>query len=340
MKRPLRSGMASVTALLAIAALTACGGQQTASSPASSGGPLTCTVDQDSRISIATGNTIGVYYVLGNAYAQQISNATGGRLKATAADTTASVANIQQLVAGKYQVAFSLFDTAADAVAGRAAFDGKPADVVALGRLYDNATHVIVRKDSQISTIPEMKGKRISTGSPNSGTEVIAKRMLAAAGLNPDRDIVAQRLDLTKTVEGMKSGTLDGFFWSGGLPTSGVTDLFTTAGDKVTFVDPTPQLAALQKINPVYAAGTIPASVYETGTDAKTILVPNVLLVRPDLDPNIACVLTKTLVERKGELVKASPAANGINLDTIRQTAPVPVHPGATKALDDLGAAR
>ena len=340
MNRPLRPGLALVTAVLSIALLTACGGPQRAASPAATGGPLSCTITQESRIGIATGNTTGVYYVLGNAYAEQISEATGGKLKATAAETTASVANIQQLVAGNYQVAFSLFDTAADAVAGRGSFDGKPADVVALGRLYDNATHVVVRKDSQISTISEMKGKRISTGSPNSGTEVMAKRMLAAAGLSPSSDIVAQRLDLTKTVEGMKSGALDGFFWSGGLPTSGVSDLFTTAGDKVTFIDPTPELAALQKINPVYAAGTIPASVYNTGTDAKTIVVPNVLLVRADLDPNLACVLTKTLVERKDELVKANPAAKGISLETIRQTAPVPLHPGATRALDDLGAAR
>ena len=95
-----------------------CGGRQDAPS-ADSGGEITCEVGADTRVSIATGNATGVYFSLGNAYAEQISAATGGKVKATAAETGASVQNIQQLVAGNYQVAFSLADTAADAVRGQ-----------------------------------------------------------------------------------------------------------------------------------------------------------------------------------------------------------------------------
>jgi TRAP transporter TAXI family solute receptor len=108
---------------------------------------------------------------------------------------------------------------ASGAVNGQGFFDGKPQKVQALARIDPNSTQVLVRTGASINRIADMRGKRISTGSPKSGTEVIAKRLLQEAGLNPDTDVQAQRLDLAKTSDGMKSGTIDGLVWSGGLPT-------------------------------------------------------------------------------------------------------------------------
>jgi uncharacterized protein len=112
----------------------------------------------------------------------------------------------------------------------------------------------------------------------------------------------------------------------------------TTSAAKVQFLDITPLLPEMQKINPVYEEGTIPAATCKTAADVKTIVVPNVLLVREDLDANVACVLTKTLFDRKPQLEQASAAAKEISLDTARKTDPVVLHGGAVKALDDLGA--
>ncbi|MER7279747.1 TAXI family TRAP transporter solute-binding subunit [Dactylosporangium sp. NPDC000244] len=337
--RTLNALCATAVLLMGVAG---CGGRQTpagTSESAAAGAAADCTVKTDTRISIATGNTTGVYYVVGNAFAEQVTKATGNKVKATAAETQASVGNIQSLDKGDYQVAFSLFDTAADAVQGTGSF-GKPVRIAALGRIYDNSTHVVVRADAGINSIADMRGKRISTGSPKSGTEVIAQRLLKAAGLDPDKDIQPQRLDLAKTTDGMKAATVDGFFWSGGLPTSGVTDLFTTAGDKVRFLDIDALLPKMRQVSPAYQAGTIPAATYRTAADVKTIVVPNVLLVRSDMDAGLACVLTRTLVEKREELAKANPAAKGITLETVRKTDPVPLHPGAAAALDTLGAAK
>ena len=317
-------------------ALAGCGGRQDNQST-DTGAQISCAVETDTRISIATGNTTGVYFALGNAYAEQISQATGGKVKATAAETGASVQNIQQLVAGSYQVAFSLADTAADAVQGKDSFD-KPQPVQALARIYSNSTQVLARNGSGITTVADMKGKRVSTGSPKSGTEVIAQRVLRAAGLDPDKDISAQRLDLTKTVDGMKDGSIDAMFFSGGLPTPGITDLMTTAKDKVSFVDISPLLGEMKKTNAVYDEGVIPADIYKTPADVKTIVVPNVLLVKDDIDANLACVLTKALYDKQPELVKANNAARGITLDVARKTDPVKLHRGAEKALDTLNA--
>ncbi len=325
------------TGMLIGTAATGCGGRQDAPS-ADTGGEVTCEVTADTRVAIATGNATGVYFSLGNAYAEQISTASGGTVKATAAETGASVQNIQQLVGGTYQVAFSLADSAADAVQGKGSFDGKEQPVQALSRIYPNYTQVIARNGTGISSIADMRGKRVSTGSPGSGTEVIANRLLESAGLNPDADIAAQRLDLTKTVDGMKDGSIDAMFWSGGLPTPGITDLITTRRNDVAFIDISPQLPKMQEISQVYEEGVIPAATYGLPTDTTTIVVPNMLLVRDDLDANLACVLTKTLFDNKPQLEQAVGAAKGISLDTARNTDPVPLNRGAERALDDLGA--
>ena len=331
MKKALALAVAAVGAL----ALAGCGGKQDAAST-DTGGAVTCDVANDTRIGIATGNATGVYFALGNAYAEQIG-ATGGKVKATASETGASVQNIQQLVAGEFDVAFSLADSAADAVNGTNSFTAKQ-PVQALARIHTNYTQVIVRKAAGIKDVAGMRGKRVSTGSPRSGTEVIANRVLTAAGLDPAKDVRAQRLDLAKTVDGVKDGSIDAFFWSGGLPTPGITDLMTTSAGQVEFLDVTPVLADLKKINPVYEVSTIPAATYKTAADVKTIVVPNLLLVRDNLDANVACVLTKTLFEKQPQLAQANAAGKEISLDKARKTEPVVLHRGAVKALDDLGA--
>ena len=318
--------------------LAGCGGQRGGDDGGEAASePTTCTVESDARLSIATGNTTGVYYSLGGALAEAIGKSSGGKLKATAAETSASLQNIQQLVAGTHQVAFSLADTAADAAEGKESFDS-PQPIAALARLYPNYTQVVARSDAGINSIADMRGKRVSTGAPNSGTEVIANRMLNAAGLDPNKDIQAQRTELGKTVEGMKDGSIDAMFWSGGLPTSGITDLFTSQRDNVKFLDVAGTLDKLKEINTIYEEGVIPAATYKTPADVPTVVVPNLLLVNSDMDGNTACVLTKALFENKADLVKVNKAAEDINLDTARQTDPVPLHPGAKKALDELGA--
>jgi uncharacterized protein len=327
----LLSTVAVVAATLVVAA---CGGRQ---QPAAAPGPTAASSCEASsgQITIATGNATGVYYALGGGLASLISQNTA--LKATAAETGASVQNIQQLVAGEYNIAFSLADTAADAVRGQGAFTA-PQQVQALARIYSNYTHVIVQRSSGITTMADFRGKRISTGSPKSGTEVIANRLLQAAGLDPEKDVQPQRLELGKTVDAMKDGSIDGFVWSGGLPTGGVTDLFTSAGDRVEFIDIGDLLPKMKEINPVYAEGTVPASAYRTPSDVRTIVVPNLLLVRTDMPANDACAITRLMFDKKAELEKVHPAAKELDPRVAVDTAPVELAPGARTALQQLGA--
>ncbi|MFF1817127.1 TAXI family TRAP transporter solute-binding subunit [Kribbella sp. NPDC058245] len=315
-----------VVALAAAASLVACGGQRDPSGSGTAAG---------GRLTIATGNTTGVYYQLGGALASVISQKVSG-YRATASETGASVQNIQGLVGGNYDIAFSLGDTAADAVKGENSFQSKQ-DVVALTRLYNNYTQVAVRTSANINSIADLKGKRVSTGSPNSGTEVIARRLLEAAGLDAAKDVTAQRLGLPESVDAMKSGSIDALVWSGGLPTGGITDLTTSLGKGVKLLPITDLLPKMtEKYGSVYSAAPIPAATYKQPADVATIVVPNVLLVRKDMKDELAEQLTKTLYENLDALIAVNAAAKGITKEDAAKTDPVPLHPGAQKALDAL----
>jgi TRAP transporter TAXI family solute receptor len=136
----------------------------------------------------------------------------------------------------------------------------------------------------------------------------------------------------------MKDGSIQGMFWSGGLPTAGVKDLMASLGGRVTFLPLTKELPLLQqKYGDAYLPATIPPAAYGT-TEIATIAVPNYLLVRDDMSDDLAGGLARLIFERKAELEKIHPEAENITLARALKTGDVPVHPGAEKVLKELGA--
>jgi TRAP transporter TAXI family solute receptor len=316
----------AVLVLLALTlALTGCGGQREESSPGSGG-----------RLTIATGNTTGVYYILGGGIAKVISSDLEG-YRATAEATKASKENIDRVVSGQNDIAFSLADTASDAALGVHTYTEEQ-PVRALLRIYPNTTHVVARTDSGIRSVADLRGKSVSTGSPGSGTEVIATRLLAANGLTP-ADVEQKKASLPETVDGMKDGSIDAMVWSGGLPTAGVKDLVASLGDRVRFLDLSKELPILQReYGDAYQAGAIPPGAYGTKGTVRTIVVPNLLVVGEDMDDELAAGLVRLIFEKKAELAKIHPEAQNITLETAARTGDVRLHPGAEKALAELGA--
>ena len=322
-----RSTIRAVVALLAFAlVLTACGGKREgASNTAGEGGSIT----------FGSGVTTGVFYQLGGSMAQLISRDLPG-YRATASETGGSGQNIQGLVQGNFDIGFSAGDTAADAVAGRGTFEG-PQPVRALAQLHPGYVQILARTEAGINSIADMRGKRIAVGAPNSASETIAQRVLQAAGVDPAKDISAQRQGLTEAVEGMKDGTIDALFWGGGIPSGGVTDLTTSLRDGVHFVDATALIDKLRaEHGEVYSKGTLPAAAYNLPHDEPIIVVPNYLMVHQDFDPELARKIVRLIFEKKGELENATPAAQDIRLETASVTGPVPLHPGAAAAFEEL----
>jgi len=311
----------SVLLLAALLALAACGG-------GGGGGGA-----DSRRLSIATGGTGGVYFVYGGGLAKQISSSLDG-YEATAEVTSASVDNMTLIGDEKSALAFTLADTAGDAVQGKGTFKEKvPAQ--ALARLYTNYTQVVTVAGKGVSGIEDLKGKRVSVGSPNSGTEVIALRIMEAAGLDPDADIKRQQLGVAESVQAVKDGALDAFFWSGGLPTAAVTDLANSRKIAMLptdrYVDP-----LKQKFGDVYGESTIKGDTYKgLAGDVATVGVPNYLVVNQSMSEDLAYQLTKLLFEKKGELAQVHPEAKNLELATAQDVTPLQLHPGAKRYFDE-----
>jgi TRAP transporter TAXI family solute receptor len=288
----------------------------------------------DGRLFMATGNTTGVYYQLGGGYADIVTRYLPG-YEVRAEPTGASGENIERVASGDMDLGLTLADTASDAARGRGAFEGHPEPIRALARVYRNYTHVIARSGAGVRTVADLRGKRVSTGSPNSGTETIALRLLAAAGLDPDADVQRVRLSLPDTARALAAGTVDAMLWSGGLPTPGITDLLAGAPGQYTFVPVADLLATLNsRYGTAYSAATLPKSAYGTPADVSTIAVANLLVVNEAMPEQLAYDLTRLLFAHQAELAKVHP--EGANFDRAGgpRTDPVLLHPGARRYYD------
>src|SRR5207253_208705 len=187
---------------------------------------------QAQNLSIATGGTGGVYYPLGGGLAAVLSKYVTG-MQATAEVTGGSVANLQLIGTGKPYLAFTMADATLDAYKGQDKFTAKPAPVRTLVVLYPNRMHVVSVEGTGVNAMKDLKGKRVSTGSGGSATEVMAFRVIEAAGLDKDKDMKRERLGVAESVNAIKDRKIDAFFWVGGLPTAAVTDLANTPGVKL-----------------------------------------------------------------------------------------------------------
>src|SRR5215831_4804309 len=281
------------------------------------------------RLSVATGGTGGVYYPLGGGLANVLTKSIPG-VEATAEVTSGSVDNIKLIAADKADVALTLADTASDAYHGVAKFKQKVA-VRALAVLYANKSQWVTIDGTGVTKMEDLKGRRISTGAPGSGTETIALRMLEAYGINPEKDVRREKLSVAESVNALKDKKVDAFFWSGGVPTAAVTDLAATPGTKVKLLDHAEVLPILvKKYGPLYAKGIIPAKSYP-GQD-KNVQVIDVwnLLVAHDI--------TQVVFEHKADL--AAVHSEGANIDLSKQYelgSPIPFHPGAVRYFTEKG---
>jgi TRAP transporter TAXI family solute receptor len=281
------------------------------------------------QLHVATGATGGVYFVYGGGLGKLIGATLDG-YQATTTETTGSVANMTMIADGKADLAFTLADTAGDAVQGKGSFH-RAVPAMALARLYVNYTQVVTTADKGLHSIEDLRGKRVSTGAHPSGTEVIARRILAAAGLDPATDINAQQLGVTESVKAIEQGSLDAFFWSGGLPTAAVKDL---AADRKLVLLPTAEYVEplQQRYGQVYTTAPISGSAYEgLAGDVATIGVANFLVVPRTMNEDLAYELTRLLFQKKAELVKVHPEATNLDIATAQEVAPLELHPGARR---------
>ncbi|MGH8739373.1 MAG: TAXI family TRAP transporter solute-binding subunit [Burkholderiales bacterium] len=291
------------------------------------------------NISIATGGTGGVYYPMGGGMAAVLSKYVDG-MQATAEVTGGSVANLQLIGTGKPYIALSMNDAALDALKGQGKFQGKPVPVRTLMILYPNRMHVVTTEGTGIKTIKDLKGKRVSTGSGGSATEVMAFRVIEAAGLDKDSDLRRERLGAAESVNALKDRKIDAFFWVGGLPTAAVTDLANSPGVKIKMIDHADLVPAMnKKYGDLYVKDTIAKSVYNgMEKDNQQATVMNILVANENMDDKTAYNIVKAIFDHREELVRVHKEAANFKLENQKKDAsPLPWHAGAIKYFSEKG---
>jgi len=285
------------------------------------------------RLSIATGGTGGVYYVMGGGIAAIISKHMPNT-EATAEVTAAAVDNLKLIMTQKADVAFSTADVAYDGFRGAERFKstGK-IPIQALAMIYPSVSHIVSIEGTGIAKAADLKGKRVSTGAPGSGVEVTALKILDALQIDPNKDIRRERLGFTESVGAVKDRKLDAFFAGPGIPAAAIMDLASSPGIKIKLIHHDDLLEKInQKFGPTYFRFVIPKETYTGMTEpAPVIATGNLLVVHEKMDERIAYGIVKVIFDRRNDLIAVHKEAEKITLANAVTGSGIPFHPGAIK---------
>ncbi|MCJ8140010.1 TAXI family TRAP transporter solute-binding subunit [Falsirhodobacter halotolerans] len=302
---------------------------------------------------IGTGGTAGTYYPIGGLIANAISNPPGSRacedggscgvpgLIATAVASNGSVGNVNSINGGTLEAGFSQSDVAYWAQTGTGLWEGQPAveKLRLLANLYPESIHLVARADAGITSVADLKGKRVSLDEPGSGTLVDAKIILEAFGLS-EADISPEYLKPDQASDRMRDGAMDAFFFVGGYPAGAIAEL--ASQNDVTIVPITgPEVDALRDQYTFFAADTVPANTYDgQDADVPTISVGAQMVTSSDLSDDLAYGITKALYNENTQKLFAAGHAKGrlITLESATQGAGIPFHPGAERFYREVGA--
>ncbi|MFJ9696458.1 TAXI family TRAP transporter solute-binding subunit [Kitasatospora sp. NPDC101183] len=277
----------------------------------------------------ATGVPSGVYDRYGQMLQEHVSRAMPG-LRLALDGSEGSVDNLERVARGQDDFAIATADAVAD-------YSGpNKGRLRAIARLYDDYLQLIVPADSPVGRVADLKGKRVGVGLGQSGVNLVTKRLLTAAGLDPDHDIKPQNIGIMDSATMLRDGRLDAFFWSGGLPTSALTDLSSHMAIKVV---PLSDLSeALHKAEgggtDAYRAATMPKGTYPDAVPSDavaTVAVPNLLITRADVDQDLVEGMTKAVIDSRDQIGSKVHAAQLVDLRTAVYTDPLPLHTGASR---------
>ena len=305
---------------------------------------------ETSLFRIATGGAGGTYFPIGQAIAASISNPLEktdcapepcgvSGLLAVVQTSNGSVANIEDIQAGKIESGFSQSDVAFWGHMGSGVFKGEGANknITAIASLYTEDIHLVARKDSGIRHIGDLVGKRVSLDDPGSGTLVDARIILDAYGIS-EKDMKAQYVKPAAAIEKMREGRLDAFFTVAGYPSKAISEL--SEEGLITLIDISGPIASqLTRDNNFFSAHTIPADSYPGIGAVRTLGVSALWVVDKMASTDEVYRITKTFWENLPMIKKTGkhPKFEKINLQSAFASMSVPLHPGARKYYDEIG---
>ncbi|EEB73885.1 TAXI family TRAP transporter solute-binding subunit [Thermococcus sp. AM4] len=290
--------------------------------------------EKTQTITIYTGGTSGVYFPLGSKYAE-ILNKNG--IKAKAVTSGASVTNAKAIGEGKAQAAILQNDVAYYAYHGLYMFKDQPVkNIRGVAALYPETVQFVVKADSNIKSLEDLKGKKVAIGAPGSGTQVAAEQILKAAGVWDSIEKVNQKF--SEAAQSLKLGQIDAAVIVSGAPTPAVDQIAQQTPVRVLPI-PDDILNKLHQEGYIfYVRQVLPKDTYKgMQEDTPTLAVKAMLAVSADLPEDTVYKMTKILFDNLDELHKVHAKTKYISLDTALDGMSIPLHPGAYKYYQEKG---
>lgn len=290
----------------------------------------------DTKLVLATGGTAGTYYPFGGAMAR-IWNTKIPGMNVTAQTTGASAENIRLVNKKEAELALVQSDTLDFAFNAKEAFKEPIKSMSAIAVLYPEIIQVVVRADSPVKSIADLKGKKVGVGAPGSGTEANFRQLMDIYGLAKD-DVKSQYLSFSESAEQFKDRHIDAFIVTAGIPNAAIMDIGTQHEVRIINI-PADMSAKLTAKYPFLAAAKVPAGTYKNQTqDVTTVAVNAVLIVGNDLAADVVYNMTKAMFDNQAELASAHAKGKELNLQYAVKGVSIPFHPGALKYYKEKGA--
>jgi len=284
-------------------------------------------------LSIATGGTGGVYYLIGAGIAKLMTKYAPD-IEATSETTAAGVENTRLL--GTKQAEAAIIDETALRLTVAKTPGMKLEDFRAVFSGHPMFTHIFVPADSPIKDIPDFKGKKVAVGAPGSGNEIGAMTVLEEYGLTY-KDFKPQWLSFSEQSNAFKDKAIDAGVIAAGVPTSSIMDLVTVVSIRFLPV-PVEKLKSIENKKPAFFPSMLPANSYKGQTKGVSGMgSAGTITVHKDLDDTTAYWFCKVIAEHYKELAEVHPAGNQYTLDRVYEGIGIPFHPGAIKYLTEVG---
>ncbi|MGK8485894.1 TAXI family TRAP transporter solute-binding subunit [Nocardia asiatica] len=269
---------------------------------------------RSATVRLASGEVGGFYHAFAGLLG--LAAATSGDVRIERVTTSGSQDNLRLLAHGEVDAALALADSLPES----------SGPVSALGRVYENYLQLVVRADSPIGSVADLRETRVSLGAQGSGAALTGARILRVAGLDPAVDVAITHRPLAEAVAALTAGEADALLWAGGVPTARLA-----VPSRMRLVD-LGELAApmRERFGPVYDRVAIPADAYPGAVSVHTIGVANLLLAAQTMPDDVAASIVELLVWHADALVPTEAAGTQF-LDgrSLISTGSIPLHPGA-----------
>ncbi|MCS0637649.1 TAXI family TRAP transporter solute-binding subunit [Streptomyces sp. LP05-1] len=284
------------------------------------------------RVAFSTGVPSGVYQRYGDLLKEALAQDLPG-LTVTLRDSEGSQENLARVSEGGADFTIATADAVATYM-----LNSRPGAQRLRGcaRLYDDYVQLVVPAGSRIRSVEDLRGRRVGVGQPGSGVRLVADRILTAAGLDLEKDVMPVSAGIDTVPDQLKEKKLDAFFWSGGLPTNAVQKLSERMDIRLVPLggELVRRLHASGGTSLYYRSAAVPADAYpraQQGQPVATIAVANLLVTTERTDPGLTEAFTRTVIDSRDRIGREVHSAQLVDLRTAIYTDPLPLHEGSRR---------